>query len=157
MAIRTKGTHLYVIDPTDNSVVRIGCVTSIDGISAPRQTITNQCLEDDEVTSDPGPTEPGQASFEIKFDTATDSHMTVYELWKDSVVTQIAVGLGDGTAPPTVTDGDFVFPDTRSWIAFPGWVVDVPFSIALNENVTTTVPVQMSASHVVIPKVPGGG
>lgn len=32
MALKTQGTKLYVIDPQDDSILTVGCVTGIEGI-----------------------------------------------------------------------------------------------------------------------------
>ena len=65
-----------------------------------------------------------------------------------------AVGWSDGTAPPTLDIYDeFVFPSTRTWFWFSGYVVDFSFDFALNSVVATTVPIQRSGASDWEPKV----
>jgi hypothetical protein len=65
-----------------------------------------------------------------------------------------AVGMSDGTAPPTFyTNGDFDLPTSRSWIQFDGFMSSYPFNFALNSVVQSTVGIQVSGEPTVTAKV----
>lgn len=152
--VKAQGTNLYFIDPADNDVDLVDCVTSISGITAARDQIETTCLEDTARTYEAGMATPGTASFGIQIDPTSGSHLRVHELYRSGTKVRWAVGLGDGTAAPTVDSaGDFVLPSTRSWIVFEGYVSDFPWEIALNTVVTNTISVQISDFPEFLPKV----
>jgi hypothetical protein len=159
MAIRTRRTSLYFIDPEDDSLVTVGCATSITGLSAPREQLEKTCLEDDDATYEGGIKRPGAASVTLNFDTADASHMRLHELYDEGVNLQFAIGWGDGPpapaalVPPTVDSvGDFDFPDTRSYTRFEGYVADLPTDFALNTFVTGTMSIQLSGTKTIHPR-----
>ena len=57
-----------------------------------------------------------------------------------------AIGFSDGTGiPPTSGDSSgFVFPTTRTFLAFEAYLTDVPFDFSLNSVVTSTIGLQVS-------------
>lgn len=154
MAVKTQGTHLYTIDPADDSLLLVGCVTTLDGIDTTLEQIETTCLESAARTYVAGLATPGTASFGINFDPADDSHVRLHELKVAGTTLQWAVGFSDGTAAPTIDSvGDFVLPSTRSFITFEGFMNSYPFSFAQNAVVTSTVGIQISGEPVVVPKV----
>jgi hypothetical protein len=153
MAIRTVGTHLYVIDPYDDSLITVGCVTAIDGIDTTVEQVETTCLSNSARTYTTGLATPGSASFTINFDPSDDTHTRLHELKVDGESLSWAVGFGDGTAAPTIDSvGEFVLPTTRSWIAFDGFMNSFPFSFPLNGVVTSNVGVQISGEPTVTKK-----
>ena len=64
-------------------------------------------------------------------------------------------GGGTGaTATAAITlSGQFVFPATRTWFAFDGYISDYPFEFAVGGRVASTVSVQLSGFPAVIKKV----
>ncbi len=153
MAIKTQGSMLYVIDPADDSVLIVGCVTSIDGIDTTLDQLETTCLESPARTYIAGLATPGAATFGINFDPADASHVRLHELKVAGTTLDWTLGFSDGTAPPTVdTNGNFNLPNTRSWISFDGFMNSYPFSFALNAVVTSTVGIQISGEPVVTPK-----
>lgn len=153
MAQKTQGTMLYVIDPYDDSVLTVGCVISIDGIDTTLDQVETTCLSASARTYIAGLATPGTATFGINFDPADASHVRLHELKVAGTTLQWAVGIADGTAPPTVdTDGDFVLPTTRSWIDFDGFMNSYPFSFPINAVITSTVGIQISGEPVVTAK-----
>lgn len=145
MAVKTQGTHLFVIDPDTNTVITVGCVTTITGITAARDQIETTCLDSAARTYVAGMATPGTASFGINFDPTDASHIRLHELYVEGVDLMFALGWSDGTAAPTgaSTDG-FNLPTTRSWIRFDGFISDLPFDFSLNSVVTSNVSVQVS-------------
>lgn len=144
---------LYAIDPADDSVLTVGCVTSIDGIDTTLDQIETTCLSSAARTYVSGLATPGAATFTINFDPADASHVRLHEIKVAGTTLEWALGFSDGTAPPTIdSNGNFTLPATRSWISFDGFMNSYPFSFALNAVVTSTVGIQISGEPVVTPK-----
>lgn len=144
MAIKTQGTQLYFIDPDDFSVVTVGCVTTITGLTAARNQIETTCLDSAARTYEAGMATPGTAQFTINFDTSDASHNRLHELYVEGTKVDWALGWSDGTAAPTSDSTAFTLPTSRSWIEFNGYVSDLPFDFALNAVVTSNVSIQVS-------------
>lgn len=158
MALKTQGTVLYTIDPANDSVLVVGCVTTIDGIDTTIEQVETTCLEASARTYIAGLATPGAATFGINFDPADASHVRLHQLKVAGTTLQWAVGMADGTAAPTVFvdsqgDGTFVFPTSRSWIEFEGFMNSYPFTFALNSVVQSTVGIQVSGEPTVHVKV----
>ena len=153
MAVKTQGSDLYFVDPYDNAVTKVGCVTSISGINAARDQIEVTCLDSDARIYEAGLAAPGAATFAINFDPSDASHVRVHELYVAGTTVNWALGWSDGTAPPTAdSDGEVVAAAARSWIVFDGYVSDFPFDVNLNSVVQSNVSIQVSDFPVVIPK-----
>jgi hypothetical protein len=153
MSQKTQGTNLYTIDPQSETVLKVGCVISIDGIDTTLDQLETTCLDSPARTYVAGLATPGTASFGINFDPKDASHVRLHQLKVAGTTLPWAVGFGDGTAEPTVgTDGNFELPATRSWIAFDGFMNSYPFTFALNAVVTSTVGIQISGEPEVIKK-----
>lgn len=153
MSIKTQGTYLFLIDPDDDSVIEVGCVTSIDGIDTTNEQIETTCLSSQARTYEGGLATPGAASFGINFDTADSSHMRLHQLKVAKTTLEWAVGFSDGTALPTVdTNGTFNLGAARSWIRFRGFITSFPFTFAQNAVVQSAVGVQISGEPEVFAK-----
>lgn len=158
MASKTQGVVLYTIDPQDDSVLVVGCVTSIDGIDTTVEQVEVTCLADSARQYIAGLATPGAATFGINFDPADESHVRLHQLKVAGTTLQWAVGFSDGSAPPTVHvdsagDGEFVLPTSRSWINFEGFMNSYPFSAQPNSVWQSNVGIQVSGEPVVSPKV----
>lgn len=69
--------------------------------------------------------------------------------------TATITGAGTGaTATAVLGDADFVFPSTRTFFTFEGYVSDFPFDFGLNALVTSTVTVQRSGPGAWLVKTP---
>lgn len=134
-----------MIDPDDLSLITVGCVTSITGITAARDQIETTCLDSEARTYVAGMAAPGTATFTINFDPSDASHARLHELYVEGAVLEFALGWSDGTAAPTSqsTDG-FALPTSRTWIQFDGFISDLPFDFSLNAVVSSSVSVQVS-------------
>ena len=165
MAIKTLGTDLFALDPRDNSLITVGCVTSIDGVDASIEQIETTCLnagKDRQYMSGMGT--PGAATFGINTDTADESHLKLYQIKQLGLTLKWAIGWGDGpqeadgtiVLPPTINSGDFELPTGRSWLLFQGYLSSFPFNFALNSVVTSSVGIQISGTQVLVPKSDGG-
>lgn len=158
MAIKSQGTHLWTIDPQNDSLLLVGCVTSIDGIDTSIGQNETTCLSDTTRTYIAGLGTPGAATFGINFDPADASHVRLHALKVAGTTLQWAIGMSDGTAAPTVHvdsqgDGEFVLPSTRSWITFEGFMNSFPFTFALDAPVQSTVGIQVSGDPTLTVKV----
>ena len=145
MAVKTQGSNLYFIDPYDDTVTKVGCVTSITGINAARDQIEVTCLDSAARVYEAGLGAPGAATFGINFDPTDASHVRLHEIYVEGTKIEWALGWSDGTAAPTAdSDGEFVTPSTRSFITFNGYISDLPFDFSLNAVVSSSVSVQVS-------------
>jgi len=149
MSILTQGTHVFFIDPADNSVVKVKGATAFNPGGAPSDQIETTALEDFDRKYKKGMRTPGQASLTIQADPSEPSHVRLHELSESNDQTEQivkwVVGWSDGVAPPTVdVGGNLTLPTTRTWYEFEGYVSDFPFDFALNTVVTTQVTIQRS-------------
>lgn len=153
-AIKTQGTVLYVIDPTGNSLMTVGSVTAISGISATRDQIETTDLNATARTYVSGLAAPGTATFTINFDPGNATHSRLHELYVAGTTLDFALGWSDGTVAPTVdSNGSFVLGTSRTWVAFDGFITDLPFDFALNSVVTSSVSVQVSGFPTLAEKI----
>jgi len=159
MSIKTQGTELWFLDPETDDPVKVGCVTTMTGLTAARDQIETTCLDSPARTYEAGMATPGAASFTINFDPSDASHVRIHELYVEGTKVDFALGWSDYTPPlpalgpaPTTDTAGFVFPATRSWISFNGYFSDLPFDFALNTVVTSNVSIQVSDFPVLIPK-----
>lgn len=157
MTIKAQGTDLFAIDPATNSLLDVGCVTSISGIDTAIDQIETTCLNDLTRTYEAGLATPGAATFGLQFDPADPAHIRLHQLKTAGTTLQWVIGFSDGTVAPTVGtdssgDPEFVLSPTRSWLTFEGYMNSYPFEFALNTMVTSTVGIQVSGEPVLIPK-----
>jgi hypothetical protein len=150
---KTQGTQLYFIDPEDFSVVTVGCVTSLTGLTAARDQIETTCLDSTARTYVAGMATPGAAQFTINFDPSDSSHVRLHELYVEGLDLDFALGWSDGTAAPTSDSTAFTTPTTRTWILFSGFISDLPFDFALNTVVTSNVSIQVSGFPTLVAAV----
>lgn len=157
MAMLTQGSQLYFIDPDDDTVVAVECLTNFNPGGAPAGQIPTSCLEDTSGVDTflRGNRVPGQATVQINADPRYASHIRLHELSQgvSDVVLKFTLGWSDGTTPPDVgSDGDFDLPPDRTWYSFDGYIADFPFDFQLNSVVASTVSVQRSGPAVWTPK-----
>lgn len=153
MSVKTQGTELYAIDPEDDSLLPVGCVTSIDGIDTTVEQIEVTCLQDLARRYEAGLATPGAMTFGINTDPSDPTHVRLHQLKTAGTSLKWAIGWSDGTADPTVdSNADFNLPTTRSWLTFEGFMNSFPFSFAQNSVVQSTVGVQISGEPVLVPK-----
>lgn len=154
MKIKAQGTSLYFIDPADDSIVEVACVTSLSGITATRDEIETTCLADNARTYEAGLATPGSATFGIQYDPTDASHLRLHQLYVAGTKVDWAVGMSDGVAPPTVdTLGEFVLPSSRSWVVFNGYISDFPWDFTLNTVVSNQISVKVSDFPTVANKI----
>lgn len=150
--MRTQGTDMYAIDPRNGDLLDIGCVTSIDGIDSSLDQIETTCLNSAERTYVAGLATPGTATFGINVDTQNPTHIALYEIKQLGLTLDWAIGMSDGTAPPTADSDGFVLPTTRSWVTFQGFMNAFPFTFALNSVVQSSIGIQVSGAQALVPK-----
>lgn len=150
MSKLTQGTRIYFIDPANDEVVAINCVTAFSPGGNPADQLEDTCLEDFDRKYLPGLKTPGQASLTLNAEPNNPSHIRLYELSSANPPPTVkwAVGWSDGVEPPAVTgvgaDAAFDLPDTRTWFTFEGYVSDFPFDFQLNSIVSGDITVQRS-------------
>jgi hypothetical protein len=153
MPVKTQGTELWFLDPASGDPVKVGCVTSITGLTAARDQIETTCLDSPARTYEAGMATPGQAQFGINFDPSDPSHVRLHELYVAGTKVDWVLGWSDGTDDPGGDTSGFTgLPTSRTWIEFNGYVSDLPFDFALNAVVASTVSVQVSDFPTLHPK-----
>ncbi len=155
MSKKTQGTDLYAIDPADNSILVVSCVTSIDGIDTAIDQIETTCLGDAARSYEAGLATPGTATFGINTDPSNPSHVRLHQLKVLGTKLKWAVGWSEqpGLEPTVDSEGDFDLPDGRSWLVFVGHMNSYPFNFAQNAVVQSTVGIQMSGEPELVPAV----
>ena len=98
MAVKTQGTELWFVNGA--SATKVGCVTTISGISSPRDQIETTCLEDDARSYVGGLQTPGTATFGINFDPSDASHTALETIYGANTTVWWILGWSDGTADP---------------------------------------------------------
>lgn len=151
--MKTQGTQLYTIDPEDDSLIKIECVTSIDGIDTAIEQIETTCLESSARTYEAGLATPGAASFGINVDPKNPTHVRLHQLKTAGVTLPWALGWSETVdSDPTIdTNGNFNLPTNRSWLLFEGFMNSYPFTFAQNAVVQSTVGIQVSGEPVLTP------
>lgn len=99
----------------------------------------------------PGMAAPGALSVNLNFDPAVISHRELWELFENDEVRTFAIAFSDGaktTVPTFDTSNAAVFPTTRSFVEFQGYVADLPLDFALNGVVTSAVSVQRTGPRI---------
>ena len=153
MAKKTQGTQLYFIDPDTFLVTKVGCVTTLSGLTAGRDQIETTCLDSDARTYEAGMATPGAAQFTVNFDPVDASHVRLHQIYVDGTTVDWALGWSDGIdIPPTSDSTAFAAPNTRTWILFEGYIQDLPFDFTLNSVVSSQVAIQVSGFPTLVPK-----
>lgn len=153
MSLKTKGTQIWVemIDTAGSSWVQIACPTGLTGLGGAKTTIDDTCLDSEEMESSPGMAQPGALTANLNYDPAEVSHNELWDLFDNDAIRRFAIGMSDGakTIVPTFdTAGLPVFPTTRSFVEFRGYVLDFPLDFALNANVTSAVQIQRTGPRI---------
>lgn len=165
MSMKTQGTDLYVKDPVNDAVLTVSCVTEISGPQSQRGSFTvPPCLSDPQGKSGkaPGELTPGALTFGISTDTSNPDHIRLHELLVSGDDLKWALGWSDGPrdaqgeslAPPTGIDsaGDYILPNTRSWLVWDGFISTYPFNFPPNQVVASTIGVEQTSVETPIPK-----
>jgi hypothetical protein len=155
MAMKTKGTSLYVKHPITGALYKFHCPKGIDdpGVTIPEVDAT--CLDSDGMESDPGMPSTGAVSVTFDFDTAVASHMLLQEFIRDGLQPEWVLGYSDGTVNPTIDNvtGEWVLPSGRSWEVYgPAYIAGLSKGFAVNANVASTMSFKPSGLPVTIPK-----
>lgn len=146
MAIRTKGTQLFVLDETvsPSVIVEIDCPSDYNPGGSTRDQIDTTCLSDDERTYESGLATPAQETFEIIFDDDSDSHRLLEAMQESGEKAWFYAGSSKGTGSPTVTGGVLQSPAGRTGFKFQASVASVAYAVAVNNVWRATVTLQRS-------------
>ena len=151
MSILTQGTQLFWIkSPT---AVQVVAATNISGISAKRDSLETTDLTSTAKTFISGLPSPGSAQFSIQFDPSNAVHADLQAAYKTGTVLKWALGMSDGTAPPTATAGAFTLPATRTFLTFDGFIEDMSFDFKTNSIVESQLSLQISGMPTLTVKV----
>lgn len=158
MSVQTKGTEMWVRlnDSNGYHLLKIDCPTGITGLGGSKPQIDVTCLDDLAMRYIGGMAQPGTATVNINFDPSDDSHLALWDSFnsEESETLTFVIGLGDGTADPTVNSGTGVitYPSTRTFINTDGYVSNFPVDIALNSVVKSAMQIQLSGQATIHPK-----
>lgn len=150
---KSQGTEVYFYDPENISdgVIKLGCVTNLDGLGGGRSQIDTSCFSDVDDTFVAGRGQPGQVTIDLNYseDDANEYHAKIEALRDAGNNAAFAIGFSNGTSDPTAnTDspptGELEFASTRSGRTFIGYVSDVPFTISDNDIIRTQLVIQRS-------------
>lgn len=159
MSIFAQGSELYFVDPDTKAVVKVECPTGFTPGGAPADQLEDTCIDATTKTFKKGLRTPGAATINLLADPSKSSHVRLYELYAidtdENLNIQFAIGWSDGKgiAPTADSEGQFVFPTTRTWLPFEGYISDFPFDFQTNTLVNTAMTVQRSGLSPWIPKV----
>lgn len=147
--IKSQGTEVYFYDPENASdgVIKLGCVTNIDGLGGARSQIDTSCFSDTDDTFVAGRGSPGQVTIDLNYSEtdANDYHAKLEALRDAGNNAAFAIGFSNGTSDPTAdSDDELEFEDTRSGRTFVGYIADIPFTIADNDIIRTQLVIQRS-------------
>jgi hypothetical protein len=153
MAKVTQGTQMFVevADTAGSTWLQIGCPTGISGLGGSKSQIDVTCLDSEEMEYLPGMAAPGALTVNLNFDPAVVSHRELWELFNGNQVQRFAIGFSDGakTIVPTFdTAGVPVFPTTRTFIEFEGYVADLPLDFAINGVITSALSIQRTGERI---------
>ncbi len=149
MPILAKGTQFFMMDPSDDSVVKYHKPQSIPELSAPRTEIDVTSIEDDGPQYLPGPVAPGETAINTNFDPGEASHMLALSLYKDddAPIVQWAIGWPGSTTAPTVVGSVFDrTATTRAFTYFTGYVKDLPHAFQVGQFVTGNLLIKRSGA-----------
>lgn len=152
MAISASLTNLYIIDPDDDSVLKICELDSIEGVDATVQANASNSLCRDYTTYTPGNLDPGQANLTLNFDPEENAHVRLNELYRERKTLHWCIGFSDGTdSPKAETDGQSektglfdLAPIDRTCIYFDGFMTSYSFGAAVNNMVSVPVGIQLT-------------
>lgn len=148
MSIKSQGTELFFVNPTNNNVIKLACPTGVQGLGGPADRIETTCLDATSKSYEQGLKDPQQVTVPFNFDPRQTSHQEVEEFYESGVTTNFMIGLSDGNAVPTAdSNGDFNTLTSRSNVVFTGYVADYNIDIATNDVVKGTVIIQRSGSN----------
>jgi len=151
--MKAQGTELYAIDPSNNQLLSVGCITDISGLDAEIEQVEITCLSDTVRHYDSGLATPGAAQFGIYTNPKDASHIRLQAIKKLGTTIKWALGWSDKTGtPPTVVAGDFNLPDHRTWLTWQGFMRTFPFDFAQNAQVKSQISLQLSSDPVWVPR-----
>lgn len=147
--IKTQGTELFLLDvltTTDPTVVKLSCPTGITGLGGAADQIEDTCLDTTtDRTYKRGLGNPGQVSVPFNYIPSNSSHQLLFALKDAGSDVKWLLAFSDGTAQPTVdTDGEFVYPASRTAAKFTAYLADINIDVATNEIVRGTLTLQRS-------------
>lgn len=158
--MKTQGTQLFVLDDdsSPDEVVKVGNLTSIDGVGGSASDIDVTNFESQAMEFLVGLPDNGTSNFGINFAPGDESHIFLDGIngggrkwW--------AIGLSDGFDPvtgigilPTISAGEFDLPNTRTWLLFQGSLQQFKYALATNDAVRVQASIRVSGKVYLRPK-----
>lgn len=148
MTVRSQGTHLYFLNPTDTTpaLVKLVCPTGITGINAgAREQTDTTCLDDTEDRQfTAGLGSPGPVSVPFNFHPENASQQVLFDLKDSGEKIPWLACLSDGSSDPTLTEEEITPPADRTCFGFDAYVSEVTIDIANADVVRGTLTLQRS-------------
>lgn len=152
--LKTQGSQLFLLDNgvSPAAVVRITNLTNIDGLGGAASDIDVTNMDSTAREFLVGLKDNGQASFGMNFAPQSAVHQRVLAISGGSRY-QWAIGLSDGTAPPTIAAGDvFSKPTSRSWFTFEAGVQEATITLQTDDAVRVQGSLRVSGAITFTPK-----
>jgi len=151
--LKTQGTEVYV-SPDGVAVDKLGCATSISGLSGPRDQIDTTCLNSAEREYEGGMPTPGQVTIGGIYESTDDLLPELITLKESGDVVQWYLGGSDATTAPTITATVLTPPTTRTGISFKGYLADFTWTMEGNNVWRYELVIQRSGAWALTQKAP---
>lgn len=150
--IKTQGTELYILDPTDtgNEVRKIGRVTGAGEFSTSTTEITTTNLDSTSVEKINGLTDNGTVTFQYDYDPQDGGQLSLMSR-KGGSNARFLLCLSESSTPPSYSGGNYVLPTDRTTLDFFAAVQSVDkggntddiwrgsFTLSISGTVTETI------------------
>lgn len=145
--IETKGTRLYFA-PGESEILRVSCMTGIQGLGGPGNQIDQTCLDSEEMEYKRGMKDPQAITIPFNVIPRSAAQQALVDLDESGIIIPWMVVLSDQSDSPSEIDSEglLVSPGGTS-VGFRGYVADVTFDIQVNEMVRGTLTVQRSGQR----------
>lgn len=141
----------------NGNLMKLTCPRGITGGggAAPKNDTT--CLDDDEMSSQPGMPDPAALTVPIQFTPGDLTHRALLDLYDTQTTTNWVIGWSDGPKTTLATNnsaGVITYPTTRTFTSFDGYVADAPLDFPLGGIVESQVSIQRTTKKVMHYKTP---
>lgn len=153
--LKSQGTELFLLDVDNGQVLKIACITSLEGLGGQASEIDITCFDDTESRRFiAGLFDPGTVTFGLNMDTDNLGYMRLEEL-RGSANMKWVIGMSDGFGiDPTYDAGpppDFTLPTGRTWITLEGSVNQLGLSASADDIWRVQASIRVSGPYQVIP------
>lgn len=152
--LKTQGTQLYLLDNAVSpaEVVRVTNLSNVDGLGGAASDIDITNFDSTAREYLVGLVDNGQASFGMNLNPQSEVHQRILAI-RGGDRFAWAIGMSDGTAPPTIAPGDvFTLPATRSWLTFTASVQEATITFQTDDAVRVQGSLRVSGAITLTPK-----